>query len=144
MIALDLGTLPPIFSLPPAPTTTCHPYTTHQRVLGSGNGGLERVGKSRGLEKERGLGRVQVSQTSSHFAYQLKNHPYPLSSMLTWPYPDSLYPKQRPPIFYPPKLSLATQFVAFWHQQLPLTPCPITGPHDLKNGVPQPGMVSSA
>ena len=27
------------------------------------------------MEKERGLGRIQVSQTSPHFAYQLKNHP---------------------------------------------------------------------
>ena len=37
--------------------TTCHPYSTHQRVLGSGNGVLERVGKSRGSGKREGIGK---------------------------------------------------------------------------------------
>ena len=38
------------------PPTTSHPYTTHQRILGSWNRVLERVGVE-GWEKEKGLGR---------------------------------------------------------------------------------------
>ena len=51
--------------------------------------------------------------------------------MLSWPYPDSLYPKQRPPIFRLPKLSPGDSVFGFLAPTNQLTPRPMAGPHDL-------------
>ena len=96
MIALDLGALPPIFSLPPPPTTTCHPYTTHQRVLGSGNGVLEREGKSRGSGKREGIGKDTGKSNQPPLCIPAQEPPHPPSALLPCPHTGPLYPKLSP------------------------------------------------
>ena len=107
------------FLFHPPPTTTSHPYTTYQRILGSWNRVLERVAGSRGLGKREGIGKEWVSQTRSQFAYQPMNHHHPPSALLPWPHPSPLYLKQRPPMFYSPKLSPGSSIFGFWLQPAP-------------------------
>ena len=100
-----MGVLPPIFSLPPPPTTTCHPYTTHQRVLGSSNGGLERVGRSGRFGKREGIGKDTGKSNQPPLCIPAKEPPHPPSASLSCPHTGPLYPKQRPLVFLLPKLS---------------------------------------
>ena len=97
--------LPPIFSLPPLPTTTSHLYTTHQRVLGSGNGGLERVGRSGRFGKREGIGKDTGKSNQPPLCIPANEPPHPPSALLPCPHTGPLYPKQRPPTFLLPKLS---------------------------------------
>jgi hypothetical protein len=98
-----LGALPPIFSLPhppPPPTTTSHPYTTHQRVLGSRNGGLERVGRSRGFGKREGPGKDTGKSNQPPLCIPAKEPPPPPLSYASPTPPRSLLPKAEPfPMF---------------------------------------------
>jgi hypothetical protein len=74
-------------------TTTSHPYTTHQRVLGSGNGGLERVGRSRGFGKREGTGKDTGESNQPPLYILAKELPPPPLSYASPAPPRSPLPK---------------------------------------------------
>jgi hypothetical protein len=131
--------LPPIFSLPPPLTTTSHLYTTHHRVLGSGNGGLERVGRSRRFGKQEGIGKDTGKPNQPPLGIPAKEPPHPPSALLCCPHPGPLYPKQRHPTILLPKLSPGGSAFGFLVPTRPSrTMSNYWPPHNLKCGVFHP------
>ena len=100
-------------------TTTSHPYTTHQRVLGSGNGGLERVGRSRGFGKREGTGKDTGESNQPPLYILAKELPPPPLSYAPPAPPRSPLPKTEVPCVLSAKTEPQWLGFGFWLQLAP-------------------------